>query len=113
MSKKRITPIIQNDIQTEIEKIKMELGRTTEPLPTAAEVSEAIATVTNKPLLGTELKSGRPIKENAVGRSKFTTAVRSDVVKWLKTYAIETDQTAADVLETGLLNYRDEKNRNK
>ena len=113
MSKKRITPIIQHDIQTEIQKLKMELGEITDPLPTDAEVSKAIATVTNKPMPVPELRTGRPIKENAVGRAKFTTALRQDVVKWLKTYAIETDQTAADVLETALLIYRDEKDRNK
>jgi hypothetical protein len=52
---------------------------------------------------------GRPIKEKAIGRVKFTTAIRKDVVKWVKHYAVEADETPADVLENALLFYMDYK----
>ena len=52
---------------------------------------------------------GRPVKEKAIGRVKFTTALRQDIVKWLKHYAIEADETPADVLENALLFYMDYK----
>jgi hypothetical protein len=46
---------------------------------------------------------GRPIKSNAIGRVKFTTAIRADVVKWVKMQAVERSLSPADVLEEALL----------
>ena len=107
MTKQRVTPILKK----EIEKLKIGLGQTNAPLPTADEVTQAVSRATNQPLPSPivpepEVKTGRPIKENAVGRVKFTTALRPDVVKWLKTYAIANDQTAADILEIALIKYK-------
>lgn len=53
--------------------------------------------------------NGRPIKEKAIGRVKFTTSLRDDVIKWLKHYAIDTGETPADVLENAVLFYMDYK----
>ena len=75
---------IKKEIDTEIKKLKMAVK--------------------------TEAKGyGRPVKEKAIGRVKFTTALRQDVVKWLKHYAIEADETAADILENALLFYKNHK----
>lgn len=75
---------IKKDIETEIKKLKMAVKA--------------------------EPKGyGRPVKEKAIGRVKFTTALRQDVVKWLKHYAIEANETAADILENALLFYKNHK----
>ena len=113
MAKQRVTPILKQ----EIEKLKIGLGQSIAPLPTADEVTKAVSQATNQPLPSPiepepEAKTGRPIKENAIGRVKFTTALRPDVVKWLKTYAIANDQTAADILETALIKYKSENDPN-
>jgi hypothetical protein len=73
------------DIQTEIKKVKMELGN----------------------------KTGRPKKAIAEGRVKLTTSMQSSLVKWFKKYAIDTGQTLADVLESAANQYKYEKERNK
>ena len=113
MAKQRVTPILRQ----EIEKMKVELSQPSTPLPTPDEVTKAVSQATNLPLPEpvatlvapeSEARTGRPIKENAIGRVKFTTALRPDVVKWLKTYAIANDQTAADILETALVKFKDE-----
>jgi hypothetical protein len=54
-------------------------------------------------LTGQVKQTGRPIKNSAIGRVKFTTAIRSDVVKWLKIRAVEQGVSPADVLEEALL----------
>ncbi len=59
-----------------------------------------------------ESKVGRPIKENSIGRMPYTTSIRPNVIKWVRHYAIETGQTPADVLETALLVYMNEKEKN-
>ena len=51
-------------------------------------------------------KTGRPQKETAVGRIKYTTSLRGEVVKWLKTKAVQMDLTPADLLEAALFDYR-------
>ena len=53
----------------------------------------------------TRLKYGRPQKEIAVGRTKFTTMLQPEVVKGLKREAIDRGVTVADLLETILENY--------
>ncbi len=53
----------------------------------------------------TRLKYGRPQKEIAVGRTKFTTMLQPEVVKGLKREAIDRGVTVADLLETILSNY--------
>ena len=53
----------------------------------------------------TQLKYGRPQKEIAVGRTKFTTMLQPEVVKGLKREAIDRGVTVADLLETILGNY--------
>lgn len=58
-------------------------------------------------------KVGRPKKEAAEGRVKYSTALQPYLVKWLKTYAAETEQTPADVLELAVTSMRFEKERLK
>ena len=53
----------------------------------------------------TQLKYGRPQKEIAVGRTKFTTMLQPEVVKGLKREAIDRGVTVADLLETILGGY--------
>ena len=53
----------------------------------------------------TRLKYGRPQKEIAVGRTKFTTMLQPEVVKGLKRQAIDRGVTVADLLETILSSY--------
>lgn len=49
---------------------------------------------------------GRPYKVEAIGRVKLTTSVQPPLKRWLKEYATNTGQTAADVLEDALIEYR-------
>jgi hemerythrin len=73
------------DIQTEISKVKTELAP----------------------------KVGRPKKETAEGRAKYSTVLQPYLIRWLKTHAAETDQTPADVLEMAVVSMRFEKERLK
>ena len=88
-------------------------------LPNTLQANNLVSQITGR--IETEIKKlemvefaepknyGRPIKEKAIGRVKFTTAIRKDVVKWVKHYAVEADETPADVLENALLFYMDYK----
>jgi hypothetical protein len=52
-----------------------------------------------------QLKYGRPQKEIAAGRTKFTTMLQPEMVKQLKRKAIDEGITVADLLETLLVDY--------
>lgn len=52
-----------------------------------------------------QLKYGRPQKEIAAGRTKFTTMLQPEMVKQLKRQAIDQGITVADLLETLLVDY--------
>jgi hypothetical protein len=52
-----------------------------------------------------QLKYGRPQKEIAAGRTKFTTMLQPEMVKQLKRQAIDMGITVADLLETLLVDY--------
>ncbi len=53
------------------------------------------------------IKYGRPQKEIAAGRTKFTTMLQPDLVKQLKRTAIDSGVTVADLLENVLGGYFD------
>lgn len=82
--------------------------KSTAELPTAQAVKEAVSELTGKPN-----PVGRPIKQTAVGRVKFTTSLPPHLLKWFKKYAIDSDQTAADVVEMAMLMFKEEKERNR
>ena len=115
MAKKtRVTPIVKDksDLKMYAEMLKIELAHTDEPLATEDEVLQGISKASNKPLPTPtdEKKSyGRPLKEAAIGRAKFTTAVQPYLVKWLKIQAANTGVTVADVVELALAAYKHEK----
>ena len=48
---------------------------------------------------------GRPLKESAIGREKFTTMLQPDLVKSLKRQAIDEGITVADLLENILAEF--------
>ncbi|NJN33869.1 MAG: hypothetical protein HC817_06095 [Saprospiraceae bacterium] len=52
-----------------------------------------------------QIKYGRPQKEIAAGRTKFTTMLQPDLVKQLKRTAIDSGVTVADLLENVLSGY--------
>jgi hypothetical protein len=52
-----------------------------------------------------QLKYGRPQKEIAAGRTKFTTMLQPEMVKQLKRKAIDEGITVADLLETLIVDY--------
>ena len=111
MTKQRITPIVKTDIQIAIEKLKI---ANSEPLISDSEATEKIATATNKPLpMDTPKTYGRPPKEAAIGRVKFTTAVQPYLVKWLKIQAANTGVSVADIVENALNAYKHEKDMNR
>jgi hypothetical protein len=117
MAKKtRVTPIISDkpDLKMMVEMLKMELAHTDAPLATDDEVLQGISKASNKPLSTNTLKTyGRPPKEAAIGRVKFTTAVQPLYVKWLKHQAADTGVTVADVVEKAFAAYKHEKDLNK
>lgn len=102
-------------LRAETPQIKASAFNSVDALPsteTANDLVSQIASTTAKLQIAefNEPKgNGRPIKEKAIGRVKFTTSLRGDVVKWLKHYAIDTGETSADVLENAVLFYMDYK----
>ena len=82
--------------------------KTAAELPTPQAVKDAISEITGKPN-----PVGRPKKEAAIGRVKFTTSLPPYLLKWFKKYAIDSDQTAADVVEMAMLMFKEEKERNR
>ncbi len=124
MKKQRITP-------TPIIKVKTDdipMG----DLPEAETVNEAVALLTHKtndtppPSVTADIpstiqpsspenptseevtdakKTGRPAKANAIGRTKYTTALSPDLIKWLRVEAATREITPADLLEEILTNH--------
>lgn len=114
--KNRVTPIVsdKSELQMYSEMLRIELGHTAAPLATEDEVLQGISKASNKPLSMDIPKTyGRPLKEAAIGRVKFTTAVQPSLVKWLKIQAANTGVSVADVVENALNTYKHEKDINK
>jgi hypothetical protein len=111
MAKQRITPIMKTDVERVIKQLKI---ANNELLPSEDEALQGISKATNKPLSTGEPKSyGRPPKENAIGRVKFTTALQSHYVKWLKIQAANTGVSVADVVEKAIAAYKHEKDMDR
>lgn len=49
---------------------------------------------------------GRPVKESSVGRTKYTTALSKDMIRFLRVEAAQRDMTPADLLEIILTAYK-------
>lgn len=112
----RVTPIIsdKSDLAMYSEMLKIELAHTDAPLATDGEVLEGISKASNKPMpMDTPKTYGRPLKESAIGRVKFTTALQLSLVKWLKIQAANTGVSVADVAELAIAAYKHEKDKNK
>jgi hypothetical protein len=77
---------------------KKQEPKTVKPTPPKAK-QEVIAEIKM------QLKYGRPQKEIAAGRTKFTTMLQPEMVKQLKRQAIDQGITVADLLETLLVDY--------
>jgi len=73
-----------------------ELKRAGASLPDKEQVYEAVHEITGR---------GRPRKKGTVGRVKFTTSIKQELVKTLKMAAIEKGCTAADLLEEILVSH--------
>jgi hypothetical protein len=59
------------------------------------------------------VRIGRPKKEIAQGRARFSTMLQPSLIKWLKHYSAEHGITAADILENALNLYKYEQERKK
>jgi hypothetical protein len=73
--------------------------KTEEIEPENTQVTE-IQSITNE-----IFKGGRPVKEVAVGRVKFTTMLQPDLVKQLKRAAIDENISVADLIEKSIKNF--------
>ena len=81
-------------------------------LPTAEIATKQVEQLTGQQ--ATQFKTyGRPPKEAAIGRVKFTTALQPSLVKWLKIQAANTGVSVADVAELAIAAYKHEKDKNK
>ena len=90
-----------NLLENELKKLKMESIKITSlPMLPLDEVSKPRSV-------------GRPIKQNSIGRVKFTTALDSNALNWVKHYAVDTNQSTADVINTAVLIYKEEKAKNR
>lgn len=49
---------------------------------------------------------GRPVKESSIGRTKYTTALSKDMIRFLRVEAAQRDMTPADLLEVILSDYK-------
>lgn len=58
-------------------------------------------------------KVGRPKKEAAEGRVKYSTVLQPSLIKFLKKYAADTERTPADILEIAVSTLQAEKERNQ
>ena len=114
-NKKRVTPIISEKSEGTMFKtmLQMELAAMdTPPLATPDEVLQGISKASNKSI-DTPKTYGRPLKESAIGRVKFTTALQPLYVKWLKHEAANTGVSVADVVELAFAAYKYEKDKNR
>jgi hypothetical protein len=55
---------------------------------------------------------GRPKKEIAEGRTRFTTTLQPALIKWLKIQAAQNNGSVADILENAINAYKYEKEKN-
>lgn len=89
--------------QPKLTKTKKEIEKKQEPKsvkPTPPKAKQEIIAE-----IKMQLKYGRPQKEIAAGRTKFTTMLQPEMVKQLKRQAIDQGITVADLLETLLVDY--------
>jgi hypothetical protein len=82
-------------------------------LPTADAANKKVEQLTGQQATPQFKSYGRPPKEAAIGRVKFTTALQSSLVKWLKIQAANTGVSVADVAELAIAAYKYEKDKNK
>jgi hypothetical protein len=54
---------------------------------------------------------GRPMKESSVGRSKYTTALSKEMIRFLRVEAAQCDMTPADLLDFILNEYKNKLNQ--
>ena len=87
--------------------VNLDSFKTAAELPTKETVKDFVSEITGKNPVG------RPKKEAAIGRVKFTTSLPPYLLKWFKKYAIDNDQTAADVVEMAMFMFKEEKERNR
>lgn len=82
-------------------------------LPTADAANKKVEQLTGQQATPQFKTYGRPLKESAIGRVKFTTALQSSLVTWLKIQAANTGVSVADVAELAIAAYKHEKDKNK
>jgi hypothetical protein len=82
-------------------------------LPTADVANKKVEQLTGQQATPQFKSYGRPPKEAAIGRVKFTTALQPSLVKWLKIQAANTGVSVADVAELAIAAYKHEKDKNK
>jgi hypothetical protein len=82
-------------------------------LPTADAANKKVEQLTGQQATHQFKTYGRPLKESAIGRVKFTTALQPLYVKWLKHEAANTGVSVADVVELAFAAYKHEKDKNK
>jgi hypothetical protein len=82
-------------------------------LPTTEMADKQVEQLTGQQVTPQFKSYGRPPKEAAIGRVKFTTALQPSLVKWLKIQAANTGVSVADVAELAIAAYKHEKDKNK
>jgi hypothetical protein len=82
-------------------------------LPTTDVANKKVEQLTGQQATPQFKTYGRPLKESAIGRVKFTTALQSSLVTWLKIQAANTGVSVADVAELAIAAYKHEKDKNK
>ena len=100
MSKKKI-------LRSDTPSINTDAFKPTGDLQTTEGVNATVTDLMER--IQTDIKKLEMAKRHPKGRVKFTTALRQDVVTWLKVYAAENGGNAADVLENAVLFYMDYK----
>lgn len=91
----------RSHLDTDLLKSISSEGKKKSNLPDPDDVDKSLHKVTP----GAKTKYGRPPKKASIGRKKFTTYVKEDLIKKLKQKALDNDITAADLLEKILSEY--------
>ena len=122
MKKQRVSPIPTPTLDAS--KFETSLGT----LPTTETVEKTVSFLT-KPATTSKPKgsaapvvqekvvpkrsAGRPVKENAVGRSVYNTMVKKSLIKDIKRIGVEEDATVADLIEEALTAFITERKKKK
>ena len=122
MKKQRISPIPTPALDAS--KFETSLGT----LPSTETVEKTVSALT-KPTMSSKPKgsaapavqekiipkrsAGRPVKENAVGRSVYNTMVKKSLIKDIKRIAVEEDATVADLIEEALTMFITDRKKKK